>query len=132
MIKQVFSKTSMKKLIFFTCSFFLVQKMPAQVTAQKIQTDTVMTGYYIPLDSDVISYTVTISSNGLMFGEKMIGSRLSPSLVYKITHLSSGATVTYSFNINENGLIYPRPVVRYVIGKHNSTSKAIQPVRSQG
>ena len=122
----------MKKWVLFACCILAILKMSAQVTAREIQTDTVMSGYYIPLDSNVISYTVTISSNGLVSGEKMIGSQLSPSLVYKITHLSPGATVTYSFNISENGLIYPRPVIRYTIGKHNTTSKAIQPVRYQG
>ncbi|HTF04209.1 MAG TPA: hypothetical protein VK826_09285 [Bacteroidia bacterium] len=97
--------------------------------AQNVRTDTVKPGYYIPLDSNVISCKVAITPNGkkVEFINTQ-GNRLPDSLVRNIGKLAVGSVVVYGeITVLRKGILEKAGSVRYVIGNHNSVSALKDP-----
>jgi hypothetical protein len=116
---------------FASVLFFLVTGiLPAQKITQPV-TDTLAPGYYMPLDSNTVFFSITITSNGSTRGLRENGNQLPPSTVYELTHLSPGAEVIFSYSIIEKGVIYPMPTIRYIVGIKNTNAKAIKLQRSE-
>jgi hypothetical protein len=106
----------MRTTIIFLLAFF------SGLSAQNMRTDTVKPGYYIPLDSNVISCKVGIGAKGkkVEFVNTQ-GNRLSDSLVRNISKLDVGSVVVYSeITVLRKGILEKAPAVRYVIGNRNS------------
>lgn len=96
------------------------------VNAQALKTDTVKRGYYIPLDSNVMSCKIEITPAGKEIQLTTIsGNKIPDSTISVISHLEAGSVVVYSeLTVFNNGLLEKAPSKRYVIG-----SRSTQPAK---
>lgn len=107
------------KTLFQTALLVLIS---LSAFAQTVRTDTVKQGYYIPLDTNVVSCKVGITPK-----DKKVqfinttSNRLPDSVVTKIGNLTPGSVIVYSeITVLNKGVCEKAPTVRYVIGSHNS------------
>lgn len=97
--------------------------------AQTVRTDTVQPGYYIPLDTNVVSCKVAITPNGknVQFINTTT-NHLPDSVISKIENLTAGSVVVYTeVTVLRKGVLEKAPVVRYVIGARNSVPALREP-----
>lgn len=88
----------------------------------EIRTDTVKQGFYIPLDSNVVSCKVGIlPQGGKLEMINMQGNSLSSETISQIGVLKNGSVVVYSeITVLSKGTFVKSKSVRYVIGARNS------------
>lgn len=118
----------MRIILFLILS--TVQSVYAQVNVSQ-RTDTVQAGYYIPLDSNVMSCKVGIMPQGGKFETfNMQGNTLSSETITKIGALKKGSVVVYSEITILNGAnLQKANTIRYVIGNRNSVPALHDPSR---
>lgn len=104
----------------FLLLFFIL--LLSNANAQGVRTDTVKPGYYIPLNSNVVSCKVVITPKGNKAEvTNTTSNRLPDTLIGKIGGLGTGSVVVYDeITILSNGILEKSPSVRYVIGQRNS------------
>lgn len=92
------------------------------VNAQSVKTDTIKRGYYLPLDSNVMSCKIGITPAGKKLQMTTItGNKIPDSTIQVISHLEPGSVVIYSeLTVHNKGILEKAPVVRYVIGSKNT------------
>lgn len=92
------------------------------VSAQTVTTDTVKHGYYLPLDTNVLSCKVGVTPKGGKLKLTTVsGNQLPDSTISSIGHLPMGSAVVYSeITVLNKGIAEKSPVVRYVIGNKNT------------
>lgn len=114
-------------LLFAGISFSL----HAQTSPPK---DTVAAGQYYPLDSNVVSCTVSIIRNGSTVMEITVRSnKLPASVIHAIQSSPVGTTVIYDqLIVNDNGARRKRPAIIYVVGKRNTRAGAIHSTGLKG
>ena len=114
-------------LFVILCS---VQCVYAQVNGS-LRTDTVKPGYYIPLDSNVVSCKVGLMPlGGKLETFNMQGNSLSSETITKIGALKKGSVVLYTEITILNGAnLQKANAVRYVIGNRNSVPALRDPSR---
>lgn len=111
----------MKKAILFLLLMAGFSAANAQ-NSTKIKTDTIAQGYFLPLDTNVVSCKIRITrSKGISFEQNCTGNKLSPALIDSIGKLPIGGIVTYEeITVNGKNGLEKSPAVRYVIGSRNS------------
>lgn len=86
-----------------------------------LKTDTVLLGYYIPLDTNVVSCRVSIIFGNISFDTLLRGNKLPANLIYKISTAHKGSIIHYhEISNSTNGEIVKSPDVHYVTGLKNS------------
>lgn len=87
-----------------------------------VHTDTVKSGYYLPLDSNVVSCKVGIlPKDGALETFDMLGNTLSTETISKVGILKKGSVVVYSeITVLNKGILQKSKPIRYVIGNRNS------------
>ena len=90
--------------------------------SQGVRTDTVQRGYYVPLDSNVLSCKIGITPKGKKLQTyNLTGNKLPDSTIYTISHLEAGSVVIYSeITVLKKGVMEKANTVRYVIGNKNT------------
>ncbi len=90
--------------------------------SQGVKTDTVQRGYYVPLDSNVLSCKIGITPKGKKLQTyNLSGNKLPDSTIYNISHLEAGSVVIYSeITVLKKGVMEKANTVRYVIGNKNT------------
>lgn len=90
--------------------------------AQGIKTDTVQQGFYLPLDSAMLSCKIGITPQGKQqYVFKHTGNRIPDSTISSIGHLAPGSVVVYSeVTVLRGGIAQKAPSVRYIIGSRNT------------
>ncbi|HTL83173.1 MAG TPA: hypothetical protein VL651_15775 [Bacteroidia bacterium] len=118
----------MKKPLFIAFLFvLLVVCTNAQNNTRIAIDDTVVQGYYLPLDSNVVSMDILIISPAAATIEyRFNGDQLPASILFTLTHLGKGTKVFYTeITVSSNGILYKRPAYGYIIGVKNTTPGAI-------
>jgi hypothetical protein len=86
-----------------------------------LATDTVMQGYYLPLDSNVISCKVSVIYDNISSDTVLQGNKLPAMLTRKICSMQKGTVVVYhELTIMKNSVMVQAPPVRYLIGSKNT------------
>lgn len=100
----------------------LLLLISANVSAQGVKTDTVKRGYYIPLDSNMMSCKIGITPHGKKLQlTNNTGNRIPDSTIHTISYLEPGSVVVYSeITVLKNGILEKAPSVRYVVGSKNT------------
>lgn len=90
--------------------------------AQGVKTDTVQQGFYLPLDSAMLSCKIGITPKGKQqYVFNNTGSRIPDSTISSIGHLAPGSVVVYNeVTVLRGGIAQKAPAVRYVIGSKNT------------
>lgn len=90
--------------------------------AQSAKTDTVKQGFYLPLDSNMMSCRIEITPRGKKTQmTNNTGNKIPDSTISIIGHLEPGSVVIYSeLTVLNNGKFEKAPPVRYVIGARNT------------
>lgn len=98
-----------------------MQSVYAQVNGS-LRTDTVQPGYYIPLDSNVMSCKVgIIPKDGKLETSNLQGNKLPMETITKIGALKTGSVVVYSeITVLKDGILQKSNSIRYVVGTRNS------------
>lgn len=118
-------------LLFLFAGFSFT--LHAQSATAKPRKDTIAAGNYYPLDSNVVSCTVSILRNGKCLVEKTItGNRIPLDLQYVIQTSPAGTTIIYDkVTVNDKGVLHRCPSIVYVIGARN-TRPGAAPVSKPG
>lgn len=92
------------------------------INAQVVKTDTVKQGYYVPLDSNLMSCKIEVTPKGKkMQLTYQSGNKLPDSTIQAISRLEPGSVVIYSeLTVHKKGILEKAPSVRYVIGSKNT------------
>ena len=114
----------MKYILFFVF-IFLTGISFAQTF--EVTTDTVMKGYYLPLDTNVTSFHLSINTGKKYTDTVVIGNQLSGFQVRKLSSLPVGSIVTYrNIFILENGQLKKSATIRYYIGRTNTINTVVK------
>ncbi len=108
----------MKKILLL---FVIAASTGLFAQTSTVQTDTVLLGYYIPLDTNIVSCRVSIASGNISFDTMLRGNKLPSNLIYKISTASKETNILYhEISSSKNGKVVKSPNVRYAVGLKNT------------